>query len=144
MLGQLDPEQIELLLMNEAIGRIGCHMDGRTYVVPVSYAYDGERIIAHSAEGQKLRMMRSNPDVCFEVDHVNNLANWQSVIAWGRFEELDDAEALGAMNLLVEKLRTHITSETMQPTHGVPSKSPYRATVYAIRLSEKTGRFEKR
>ena len=33
-------------------------------------------------------MMRENPWVCVEVDHMDNLANWRSVIAWGRFEEL--------------------------------------------------------
>lgn len=47
-------------------------------------------------EGQKLHMMRANPFVCFEVEDIDDLANWHSVIAWGVFEELaceDEARA---------------------------------------------------
>ena len=32
--------------------------------------------------------MRANPFVCFEVEDIDDLANWHSVIAWGVFEEL--------------------------------------------------------
>ena len=48
MLGELDAEQIEELLRAEVLGRIGCHADGRTYVVPVTFAYDGECVYGHS------------------------------------------------------------------------------------------------
>lgn len=44
MLGELTQTQIEDLLRNEVIARIGCISDGRVYVVPVSYAYDGPYI----------------------------------------------------------------------------------------------------
>ena len=61
--------------------------EGRTYVVPITYAYDNNSVIGHSSEGLKMRMMRENPWVCVEVDHMDDLANCRSVIAWGRFEE---------------------------------------------------------
>ena len=32
--------------------------------------------------------MRANPNVCFEVDAMSNMANWQSVILFGTFHEL--------------------------------------------------------
>lgn len=35
MLGTLAPDEIEELLSTEAVGRIGCIHEGRTYVVPV-------------------------------------------------------------------------------------------------------------
>jgi uncharacterized protein len=65
MLGELTAEQINAVLFNEVVGRIGCHGEGRTYVVPVTYVFDGEAVCAHSAEGLKIRIMRANPDVCF-------------------------------------------------------------------------------
>ena len=70
MLGELSPEEIEEVLRSEITGRIGCHADGRTYVVPVTYGYQRGYVYCHSSEGLKLRMMRKNPVVCFEVDHV--------------------------------------------------------------------------
>lgn len=54
MLGELNPTMIERLLHDNIVGRIGCHSFGRTYVVPITYAYDGNAIYAHSAEGTKL------------------------------------------------------------------------------------------
>lgn len=70
MLGELNTEQIELLLKSEVIGRIGCCADNKVYVVPVTYAYDGTHVYAHSKEGMKIRMMRKSPEVCFEVDQM--------------------------------------------------------------------------
>ena len=69
MIGTLSPSKIEKLLRSEAIGRLGCQRDGKVYVVPLNYGYDGKFIYAHSKEGLKIGIMRENPDVCFEVDH---------------------------------------------------------------------------
>src|SRR4051812_48063800 len=88
MFGKLNPEEIEELLKQQLIGRIGCHADGLTYVVPVSYAYDGTYIYCHTFEGMKVDMMRKNSNVCFEVDNTKTLSNWKSVVTWGSFEEL--------------------------------------------------------
>ena len=74
MLGTLTAPEVEALLRAEAEGRVGCHADGRTYVVPIVYAYDGEAVCGHSRDGLKLRMMRANPRVCFEVDRMRDLA----------------------------------------------------------------------
>ena len=88
MLGKLNRSQIDNLLRSEVTGRIGCHSRNKTYIVPLTFAYDGEYIYCHTIEGLKTRMMRENPHVCFEVDRVDNMANWQSAIIWGTYEEL--------------------------------------------------------
>lgn len=149
MLGELTPDQIEQVLRSEVVGRIGCHTDGGSYVVPITYAYDGRDIFGHSGEGQKLRMMRANPAVCFEVEQIDNLANWRSVIAQGTFEELDGAAAELAMQLLVGRLAPLIASATSQPPHEgsgghVAETVGQPAVMYRIVLNEKSGRFEKR
>src|SRR5450759_5847288 len=119
MLGSLSPTEIDELLRTEVVARLGCHSDGRTYVVPITYVYDGESLIGHSAYGLKLRMMRQNPAVCVEVDRLEDLANWRSVIAWGRFEELTGAAASAALVRLRERFRPLMVSETSQPSHGL-------------------------
>jgi nitroimidazol reductase NimA-like FMN-containing flavoprotein (pyridoxamine 5'-phosphate oxidase superfamily) len=75
MLGTLTDAQIDRLLHTESVGRIGCHAGGRPYVVPVTYVYDGSAIYGHTGDGMKVRMMRENPAVCFEVDRMESLAN---------------------------------------------------------------------
>jgi nitroimidazol reductase NimA-like FMN-containing flavoprotein (pyridoxamine 5'-phosphate oxidase superfamily) len=74
MLGELTKDQSEQVLWSEVLGRIGCYTDGRVYVVPVTYAFDGAYIYAHSKEGLKIQMMRKNPMVCFQVDQMENMA----------------------------------------------------------------------
>jgi Pyridoxamine 5'-phosphate oxidase len=78
MTGELVAEQIDHMLHLEVVGRIGCHASGRTHVVPLTYTYDGHAIYAFSFEGLKLRIMRENPEVCFEVDRFNTLASWRA------------------------------------------------------------------
>jgi hypothetical protein len=150
VLGMLSPLEIEQLLSGEMIARLGCHADGRTYVVPVTYAYDGEALIIQSADGMKVRMMHQNPVVCVEVDHVDDLANWRSVIAWGLFEELFGNDATAALTRLRDRLQPFVASQTtpMKPGPWRDGEKPVRrgnghASVYRIRLLEKTGRFER-
>ncbi|MCX6481183.1 MAG: pyridoxamine 5'-phosphate oxidase family protein [Mycobacterium sp.] len=53
--------QIEQLLASEVIARIGCISDGRVYVVPVTYVYDGTYVWGHAMNGAKLAAMRAAP-----------------------------------------------------------------------------------
>src|SRR5690349_15821111 len=118
MLGKLNAEQIEQVLHSQTIGRIGCHCEGLTYVVPVTFVYDGERIIAHSSEGMKLQMMRANPSVCFQVDDIENMTSWKSVILWGAFRELEGTEAAQAIGLLADRIRSEFVSQTVHRPNG--------------------------
>jgi uncharacterized protein len=149
MLGTLTDAQIDNILLSQMIGRIGCCADNKMYVVPVSYVFHDGYIYAHSKEGLKLEIMRKNPDVCFQVDAIENMANWRSVIVWGTYEEIKDVgEQQAALKILVDKFHPFMTSETVRPSHG-DSLPPTRiekglkAQAYRIRIREKTGRFEK-
>jgi len=150
MIGEMTSEQIDRLLGAEMIGRIGCCARGKVYVVPVTYAYANGCIYAHSSEGSKITMMRENPEVCFEIEQVESMANWRSVIAHGTFEELSGEEASRATELLMERFLPFLgsTSETMPSPHGAASHAPesgnHQAVVYRICLTERSGRYETR
>lgn len=148
MVSELSQEQIDQVLYAEGFGRIGCHAEGRTYVVPINYVYDGTYIYAHCINGMELQTMRINPEVCFEVDQITDTSNWRSVITWGTFEELEGEAATQATYLLIQRHMTMIASgqsiEEMKSIH--PSDIDellQNILVYRIHLTEKTGRFEK-
>lgn len=149
MLGALNKEEIEDLLINGSLGRIGCCSKRKTYIVPVNYVYDGKAIIAHSVEGSKIFMMRENPNVCFEVEEIINNQNWKSVIAWGTYHEItDEHERYEAMKLFVDRMMKLKVSTTAHPPELSEDRlnqrsSSVRAVIYRIILHEKTGRFEK-
>ncbi len=144
MIEILADDEIEQMLKEQSVGRLAVHADGQTYLVPIAYAYANGCIYGHSAEGRKVRMMRKNPYVCFEVDAVGDLFTWRSVIAWGTFEELHGDDADEAMHILLLRflpMKTHPTVRSMsQPRPGV---DPSAAIIYRIHLTEKTGRFER-
>lgn len=140
--------EIEQLLSKQLVGRIGCQAEGLLYVVPVSYAYDTNSVYVHTYNGMKIDIMRKNPQVCFQVDDTKNLANWQSVVTWGEFEELNSAEL---RKLAAEKLQARIlpalSSETMHISKDWPfpqaDDEPIGGIFFRIKLTKKTGRFEK-
>lgn len=152
MLGTLTADQVDHLLHEQVIGRIGCHADGKTYVVPITFAYADGCVYGHSGVGRKIEMMRANPEVCFEVEQVDTLANWKSVVADGTFEELHGAEAGRGMKVLVDRLLPLMGNQANVPTHGGPGATEahradthgFEAVIYRIRLREPAGRFEAR
>ena len=141
MLGKLTQRQIEDVLRRCTIGRIGTSADGRTYVVPITYVYDGDAVYGHSVVGQKVRMMRANPEVCFEVEDIDDMANWRSVVARGRYEELTGDVAVAAAKLIAARVGTLTTSETAGPSGRGPRRAKHVS--YRIRLLERTGRYER-
>jgi nitroimidazol reductase NimA-like FMN-containing flavoprotein (pyridoxamine 5'-phosphate oxidase superfamily) len=148
MLGILDQEQIERVLTTQIIGRIGCYSDGVSYVVPISYAYDGAFIYGHSQQGMKLNIMRDNPKICFQVDIIKNMANWDSVIVMGLFEELSRTdEKRTALRHLNSRVTPLISSTTVQLTPDWPfgydnDLDKVKGILFRIRPQIKTGRFE--
>lgn len=149
MIGRLTEQEINEVLAENVIGRLGCSSGNKTYVVPVSYIYDGESIIAHSLAGMKINMMRENPKVCFEVDEIRSFTHWKSVICWGEYQELtNELESYAAMKLFVDRMMHLKISETATlpelTTERVHPRSPgiIKPVIYKIHVTEKTGRFE--
>lgn len=149
MLGTLSEAQIERVLQSQIVGRIGCYADKKMYVVPVTYAYYNGYIYAHSKGGMKVKMMRKNPNVCFQVDAIENMTNWRSVIVWGMYEELkSEKEQKAGMKIMTDRLAPFMTSETVMPEHSVSHppevvEKAFKPVAYRIKVIEQTGRFEK-
>jgi nitroimidazol reductase NimA-like FMN-containing flavoprotein (pyridoxamine 5'-phosphate oxidase superfamily) len=148
MFGKLNAEEIENVLTNQMIGRIGCTANNTTYIVPVSYAYDEDYVYCHTHKGLKIDMMRNNPNVCFEVDTMENMANWKSVIAWGIFEELTEIDKQKvAIKKLYNRVVPAIPSKTLQLSPQWPfppdDLEDIQGIIFRIKLDKKSGRFEK-
>lgn len=149
MISKLSDEQIEEVLKENVMGRIGCNDGRKNYVVPINYVYDGKFIIAHSLMGMKIKMMRKNPDVCFEVDEMKSLSKWKSVITWGQYQELkDEHDRYYAMKIFIDRmLHLKISESAVAPQTGMdkvhpPARGNVKPIIFRIVLNEKTGRYE--
>jgi nitroimidazol reductase NimA-like FMN-containing flavoprotein (pyridoxamine 5'-phosphate oxidase superfamily) len=148
MIGELEPAHIEQILHEQVIGRIGCHTRGRTYVVPVTYVYDGAAVSGRTGEGLKVRMMRENPIVCFEVEDLRYLPSWFSVIAQGRYEELQGDAAAWARDQLIARLGASPPVASAMPRQGAGvyeagSHAQRPEVLFRIVLADKTGRYDR-
>ena len=121
MIGTLTNSQIIQVLHTQLYGRLGCVSNGKPYIVPVSYAFDGKHIYAHSREGQKIEMLRKNPQACFQVDVIENLSKWRSVIILGRYHELKTIkDQTLAMKLLDDRFGPlHVSESISRPSHDI-------------------------
>lgn len=139
--------EVDEFLSKQIIGRIGCHADGFTYIVPVSYVFDDKYFYGHTTEGMKMNILRKNPKICFEVDDITKLDNWKSVICQGEFEEiLDEGERLEAMKKLNSRSFPSSASTLMKLSELWPfnesNSRDLEGVFFRIRILEKTGRFE--
>lgn len=147
MLGSLNKLQIDGVLYKNLIGRIGFYGSKKVFIIPVTYVFDGKSIYIQSREGLKIDLMRKHSSVCFQVDDIDNMANWRSVIVWGEYEELKNKKDLDyASKTLQERLQPLIISETAQPhemraPHIVVKEK--KSILYRITIDQCTGRFEK-
>jgi len=148
MLGHLEIAQINNILSSQVVGRLACTDGKQPYIVPMTYYYDGKYIYGQTNEGAKLKILRKNPNVCFELDIMTDMRNWQSVIVYGEFEELNDKEAGKARTILFEHVFPLLTSSTIhsfehEVTEKVNDTTRIKYIMYRIKIKEVTGRFEK-
>jgi nitroimidazol reductase NimA-like FMN-containing flavoprotein (pyridoxamine 5'-phosphate oxidase superfamily) len=87
---EMTAEECRKAMSSAVFGRLASVQDGQPYVVPVSFAVDGDYAYLFSMPGRKVDSMRKNPRVCLEVDDVNGQTSWASIVVLGRYEELPD------------------------------------------------------
>ncbi|MFN8791911.1 MAG: pyridoxamine 5'-phosphate oxidase family protein [Bdellovibrionales bacterium] len=134
-------ESIKLLEQNR-FGHLACHTKDDIYLVPIAYAFEDGCIYSHSKLGKKIEMMRKNPQVCIQVEEVENFYQWKSVIAWGRFEELIGDEAIIAMRRLIQKVAEKEDATKRSELEIDLSAQLESAIIFRIRIERSTGRYE--
>ena len=105
--------EIDAIIRRSQVFRLGLSDEGRPYVVPLCFGYDGTALYFHCArEGRKLEILRRNNRVCLEFDVVEGLSEapeacgwgtrFESVIAWGAPRLIEDpAEKRDALDLIM-------------------------------------------
>ncbi|MEM1581849.1 MAG: pyridoxamine 5'-phosphate oxidase family protein [Candidatus Bathyarchaeia archaeon] len=94
--------EIEKIFMKAKVGRLAMCLNNKPYVVPIAFVYSNGKIYFHSANrGEKIRIMKMNPLVCFEVDEYELVLDrdpckitfrYESAIAFGKVRFLETKE----------------------------------------------------
>ena len=129
---------LEILARNH-VGRMAYARDNRVEIEPIHYVYSDGWIYGRTSEGKKLEMTGlSWHPVAFEVDEVEGLFQWRSVVVHGGFYTIPywdtDWEAKEWRHG-IELLRT-LVPETFQADDPAPT----RRIMFRIAVQEITGR----
>ncbi len=107
--------EVEELLTNALVGRLGTCFNNIPYITPVNFVYDQNKIYFHSAlEGRKIDNINSNQNICFEIDEVISIipgrgpcgttTEYKSLIIFGDIKIITDInEKTFALNKLIER-----------------------------------------
>ncbi|HWP55631.1 MAG TPA: pyridoxamine 5'-phosphate oxidase family protein [Pyrinomonadaceae bacterium] len=88
----MSPAEMHALLQRENFGHLGCARDNRPYVLPMNYAYDGKELYFFTTQGMKTQYIKSNSQVCLQVEEIRDPTHWKSVMIIGQAVELTSAE----------------------------------------------------
>jgi uncharacterized protein len=79
-----DRSEIDDIIRQCQVCRLGLTDGVEPYVVPLSFGYDGRALYFHCArEGRKLDILRKNSRVCFEFDILDGLVTGDAACQWG-------------------------------------------------------------
>jgi len=147
-----DLNRIFKIVRNCKVAHVAMVEHGKPYVVALNFGYErqGDSLILyfHSAyEGRKMDIWKENPNVCFQMDCVNELIpagqenpcaygwRYDSVTGSGRIEFIEDLEDKAhALNCIIRHLGN--TEETFR----FPEEMLKNTCVYRICSKDITGK----
>jgi len=138
LIQEMTKEESLALLSRTHLARLACAQGCQPYVVPCYFIYNNNFLYSFTTVGQKIDWMRANPLVCVEADEVVSPHQWESVVVFGRYEELPDiSERRFAYTLLQQKAMWSEPGYVKTIRHG--TQRPLVTVFYRIRVVDITG-----
>lgn len=134
----LSREECDALLTRNHVGRVAFSFHDRVDLEPVHYVYAEGWLHGRTAPGAKVAILRHHPWVAFEVDEVQGLFDWQSVVVHG-VVDMPDADGSPADREAYERILSHI--RTVLPSAlGASDPAPERVLPFRIHVDTISGR----
>ncbi|HKW48055.1 MAG TPA: pyridoxamine 5'-phosphate oxidase family protein [Gemmatimonadaceae bacterium] len=137
----LSRAECESLLERNKVGRLAFTFHDRVDIEPVHYLYADGWLHGRTSTGTKVATLLHHPWVAFEVDEVQGLFDWQSVVVHGAVyipdvdgSASDRSAYMGTLELIRELVPDAL--EESDPT-------PARQVLFRIHVDEMTGRESK-
>ena len=132
------PAACEALLRRHVVGRLAFSFRDRVDIVPIHYVLDGDWLFARTSRGAKMTTMRHSPYVAFEVDEVDGIFDWRSVVVHGTMYEITP----GVRGAEGERWRRGIAAlrKLIPKTATEGDPVPFRSIVFGVHIDSMTGR----
>jgi nitroimidazol reductase NimA-like FMN-containing flavoprotein (pyridoxamine 5'-phosphate oxidase superfamily) len=136
---KMNESEMESLLTRVGYGHLGCCRHGRPYVIPIHYAYVKPDVYIFTTRGMKTEFIKENPEVCLQVEEVQDVTDWRSVIFTGRAELLSQAEEKKSAWGFIRLDNPSLTPAIAHTWFGRLERSNVEA-IYRIRYQAISGR----
>jgi len=126
------------LIRRHNVGRMAFTFHDRVDIAPIHYAYSDGWLFARTSQGTKMTTIAHVPWVAFEVDEVQDVFDWKSVVAHGTIYTMAPDAGHAEAHLWekgIEALKA-VVPETGSPDDPVPGRS----LVFGIHIDRMTGR----
>jgi hypothetical protein len=134
----LTPAECKAMLVRHRVGRLAYTFHDRVDVEPIGYVYAKGALVFRTAPGSKLETLTHHPWVALEIDEVESLFDWRSVVVHGTVYTLQDAgndDQRRAYRAAVRSLRRLVPD-----TLGKRDPVPFRSVVMKLHVDRVTGR----
>jgi hypothetical protein len=134
----LDPSECTAILERHHVGRLAFARKDRVDIEPIHYVHDDGWLYGRTQPGTKMEVLTHNRWVALEVDEIDALFDWRSVVVKGGFYLLradGSPTEVATYHKGLDILR-RLVPETMTPDDPLPE----RAIVFRIHIDELFGR----
>ena len=135
---ELSQEECAEVLDRNHVGRVAFTFRDRVDVEPINYVYAHPWLHGRTALGTKLFTLQRHPWVAFEVDEVEGLFDWRSVVVHGVVDLLNPAATPADDEAYADTLTQ--LRRLLPETLTVSDPFPGRAVLFRIHIDSLTGR----
>jgi nitroimidazol reductase NimA-like FMN-containing flavoprotein (pyridoxamine 5'-phosphate oxidase superfamily) len=126
------------MLARHSVGRMAYTFHDRVDVEPIGYVYADGGLVFRTAPGSKLETLAHHPWVALEIDEVEGMFDWRSVVVHGTtyiLHETGNEAELRAYLAAVTALRRLVPA-----TFDDGDPVPFRSVVLKLHIDRMTGR----
>ncbi len=94
---QLSDDQAKDLLSRSWVGSLGLARENEAHVIPVTYAYDGQRVLLQPRGQLDVSLQEETEGACLLVTEPISETDWRYVTVYGDLRRADEAGGGGAI-----------------------------------------------
>ncbi len=131
-------DEIEAMLLRNKVGRLAFSFHDRVDIQPIHYVYERGWLYGRTSEGEKIASLTHNQWIAFEVDEVEDVFEWRSIVIHGSFWILHPRGSPRAEELW--KKASDLVSRIVPGALTEHDPVAFRQTLFRIAVSDVRGR----
>ncbi|NIS63380.1 MAG: pyridoxamine 5'-phosphate oxidase family protein [Proteobacteria bacterium] len=140
-----DKNAITSIIKKATVCRIGLSENNVPYIVPLNFGYKDNCLYFHSArEGKKIDMIRSNNDVCFEMDTDSEIVKGEDACGWSMkycsvigFGKASFVEGVEGKREALDIIMEHYSGKL---PFNYPDETVNNAAIIKVKIESMTGK----